>query len=265
MKLFFRKYGSWPPLFSLHGLYGSSDNWVTIAKNLGSRFTVYLPDARNHGHSPHSDEHDYDLMARDIYELTRELKTDKFFLAGHSMGGKTAISFAIRWPEKISGLLVADISPFTSGKEYQLFYDQHNTILNAIISVDLKSVRSRTGAEMMLSQKIASEKIRGVIMKNLERETENTFRWKINAPALLKNLENIMSGVAPSASSAYTTTGFPVIFLRGEESGYIPENDLADIKMLFPAAEIINVPGAGHWIHADRPDVVMANLLKLAE
>ncbi len=265
MKLFFRKYGSGPPLFILHGLYGSSDNWVTIAKNLGSRFTVYLPDARNHGHSPHSDEHDYDLMARDIYELTGELKIVKFFLAGHSMGGKTAISFAIRWPEKISGLLVADISPFTSGKEYHLFYNQHNTILNAILSVDLKSVRSRTGAEMILSQKIASEKIKGVIMKNLERETGNTFRWKINAPALLKNLENIMGGVAPSASSDYTTTGFPVIFLRGEESGYIPENDLADIKMLFPAAEIINVPGAGHWIHADRPDVVIANLLKLAE
>ena len=111
MKLFFRKYGNGPPLVILHGLYGSSDNWVTIAKILSDSFTVYLPDQRNHGQSPHSDIHDYDSMRDDLLEFVRDQSINKFFLAGHSMGGKTAIAFALKWPEMLNGLLIADISP----------------------------------------------------------------------------------------------------------------------------------------------------------
>ena len=114
MKLFYRKFGDGPPLIILHGLYGSSDNWVSIAKKLGDSFTVYLPDQRNHGQSPHSDIHDYDSMRDDLFELVTELRLKKFFLAGHSMGGKTAMAFAVKWPEMINGLLIADISPFTN-------------------------------------------------------------------------------------------------------------------------------------------------------
>ena len=114
MKLFYRKYGNGPPLIILHGLYGSSDNWVTIAKSLGDLFTIYLPDQRNHGQSPHDNIHDYDSMRNDLFELAYDLKLNKFFLAGHSMGGKTAIAFALKWPEMINGLLIADISPFTN-------------------------------------------------------------------------------------------------------------------------------------------------------
>src|SRR5512133_2376601 len=114
MKLFCRKYGNGPPLIILHGLFGSSDNWVTIAKNLSDSFTVYLPDQRNHGQSPHSDVHDYDSMRDDLFELVNDLSLKKFFLAGHSMGGKTAISFALKWPEMLNGLLIADISPFVN-------------------------------------------------------------------------------------------------------------------------------------------------------
>jgi pimeloyl-ACP methyl ester carboxylesterase len=103
MKLFYRKYGNGPALIILHGLFGSSDNWVTIAKKISDKFTVYLPDLRNHGNSPHSDEQDYNLMRDDLHELVTDLNLKKFFLAGHSMGGKVAISFAIRWPEMLSG------------------------------------------------------------------------------------------------------------------------------------------------------------------
>ena len=90
MKLFFRKFGNGPALIILHGLYGSSDNWVTIARDLADTFTVYLPDQRNHGQSPHNDRHDYGSMTGDLLELADDLRLEKFFLAGHSMGGKTA-------------------------------------------------------------------------------------------------------------------------------------------------------------------------------
>src|SRR5512138_128346 len=104
MELFYRKYGTGPPLFILHGLFGSSDNWVTIARKLSGYFTVYLPDQRNHGQSPHSDIHNYDSMSRDLFELTEKLEINKLFLAGHSMGGKVAVNFALKWPEKINSL-----------------------------------------------------------------------------------------------------------------------------------------------------------------
>ena len=164
MKLFYRKYGEGPPLVILHGLYGSSDNWVTLAKKLSDSFTVYLPDQRNHGQSPHSETHDYDSMRDDLYEMVNDLALKKFFLAGHSMGGKTAISFALKWPEMLNGLLIADISPFTYETDGHSAYNQHSIILNAILSFDLNKISTRNEAEKLLSEKIPSEKERGLIL-----------------------------------------------------------------------------------------------------
>src|SRR5664280_234437 len=154
MKLFYRKYGNGPPLVILHGLYGSSDNWGTIAKKLGDTFTVYLPDQRNHGQSPHSDIHDYDSMRDDLYELVNDLALKKFFLAGHSMGGKTAISFALKWPEMLNGLLIADISPFATENTQNSIYSQHSVILHEILTLDLQKIKNRKDAESLLSVKI---------------------------------------------------------------------------------------------------------------
>ena len=263
MKLFFRKYGNGPPLIILHGLFGSSDNWVTIAKNLSDSFTVYLPDQRNHGQSPHSSKHDYDSMRDDLFELVNDLALKKFFLVGHSMGGKTAISFALKWPEMLNGLLIADISPFVNQNMGQSVYNEHQTILNAILSTDLKKITTRSQAESILSEKIPSEKIRGLILKNLERVSDNGFGWKINAQSLLDNLGKIMDGVERQTIPDHQITGFPVIFLKGSDSDYIPSGDLYDIQKIFPAAELIEVHGAGHWIQVDKPDEVVKNIKRL--
>lgn len=263
MKLFFRKYGNGPPLVILHGLYGSSDNWVTIAKQLSDNFTVYLPDQRNHGQSPHSKFHDYESMSDDLYELVNELKLKKFFLAGHSMGGKTAISFALKWPEMLFGLLIADISPFTDEANSHSIYSQHFTILNAILSIDLNHIFTRAEAEIILKEKIPSEKIRGLILKNLQRSDENRFKWKLNAAALLSNLDKIMAGIKRENDFNRQISGFPVIFLKGSDSDYIPSGDYNDIYKVFPAAEIIEVMGAGHWIHVDKPDEVVKSIRRL--
>jgi pimeloyl-ACP methyl ester carboxylesterase len=263
MKLFCRKYGDGPPLVILHGLYGSSDNWVTIAKKLGNSFTVYLPDQRNHGQSPHSQIHDYDSMRDDLFELAGDLNLKKFFLAGHSMGGKTAISFALKWPEMLNGLLIADISPFTNETGRQSIYVQHFTILNAILSFDLDKISTRREAGNVLLEKIPSVKVRELILKNLQRTADNNFAWKLNAQSILKNLDKIMEGVERQTDFSQQIIGFPVIFLKGGDSDYLPAVDFRDIRNVFPAAEIIEIPGAGHWIHIDKPDEVVKNLKNL--
>jgi esterase len=265
MKLFCRKYGIGPPLIILHGLYGSSDNWVTIAKSISDSFTVYLPDQRNHGQSPHSNIHDYDSMRDDLFELVADLKLKKFFLAGHSMGGKTAISFALRWPEMINGLLIADISPFTNENNKSSVYNLHFTILNAMLSVDLASISTRNGVESVLLKEIPSDKIRGLILKNLQRTDNNKFIWKIDVKSLLNNLDKIMEGIDRKSNADQHITGFPVIFLKGANSDYLPSSDFRDIQKVFPATDFTVVANAGHWIHADRPDEVAKNIKRLLE
>lgn len=264
MKLFLRSYGSGPPLFILHGLFGSSDNWISIARMIGENYTVYLPDLRNHGLSPHSDIMDYNAMRDDLLELADDLKVGKFFLAGHSMGGKAAISFALKWPEKLNGLLIADISPFVNEISGNMVYDQHNSILKAMLSLDLSDIHSRTEAESELIKMIGSEKIRGFILKNLQRTSGNNFIWKINAISLLKNLDRIMEGIDRNAFMNYQISGFPVIFLKGEDSDYIKHADYPEILKIFPAAEIKEISNAGHWLHADQPFEVARNLKLLA-
>ncbi len=265
MKLFYRKFGEGPPLIILHGLYGSSDNWVSIAKKIGDSFTVYLPDQRNHGQSPHSDIHDYNSMRDDLFEMVSELRIKRFFLAGHSMGGKTAVAFAVKWPEMIYGLLIADISPFINEDTRKQVYTQHLTILKTILSIDLSKVRARNEAEALLSEKIPSEKVRGFILKNLQRNAGDIFTWKLNALSLSDNLDKIMEGIVLKADSTEPVTGFPVIFLKGGNSNYLAESDAAGIRKVFPAAEFIVIQGAGHWIHADKPDDVIKYLRKLLD
>lgn len=262
MKLFCRKYGNGPPLFILHGLYGSSDNWVTVAKSLSEKYTVYLPDQRNHGQSPHSEEHTYDLMSEDLNELLQELNIRKLFLAGHSMGGKVAVHFAIKWPEKINSLVIIDVSPFRYSSPVNKFFEEHKNILESVISIDLTEILSRASAEEVLIRKIDSEKTRGFILKNLQRTSNNSFEWKMNVKALYENLPKIIDGLPRPTFDTEPVTGFPVTFIKGENSDYLSDEEFDAIKILFPAAEMITVKNAGHWIHTERPDAVIEILMR---
>ncbi len=265
MKLFCRKSGKGPPLIILHGLYGSSDNWVTFSKRLEDYFTVYLPDLRNHGRSPHDIVHDYDSMRNDLYELVNELNTGKIFLAGHSMGGKVAVAFALKWPELVSGLLIADVSPFQNGIRQKSTYIQHLTILDAVNSCDLAMISSRAEADSILAQKISSERERGLILKNLHRKSAGEFEWKLNVTALRANIDKIMAAINPENSINLPVAGFPVIFLRAGDSDYLPLSDFKDIQTVFPASEFVTIPGAGHWIQVDKPEDVALQIRKLLE
>ena len=263
MKLFCRRYGEGPPLVILHGLYGSSDNWMTIARNISSHYTVYLPDQRNHGKSPHDDLHDYQSMSNDLFELVTEYKLGSFFLAGHSMGGKTAVNFALKWPGMINGLAIFDISPFTDYDSLSASRNQHKNILSVILETDIASAKSRKEIEELLSASIPSEKERKVIMKNIQRDADKRFSWKLNAQSLLKNLDMILEGINRQAIDDLRVTGLPVIFLKGEKSDYLNPEDYSYIMRLFPAAEFRVIRNAGHWLHVDNPEAVTETLIGL--
>lgn len=264
MKLFCRKYGSGPPLIILHGLYGSSDNWVTLARKISNTYTIYLPDQRNHGQSPHNPIHDYNSMRNDLAELADDLKLDEFFLAGHSMGGKVAASFALKWPGRLLGLLIADIDPFAAEVKSSAEAEKHKEILNAILSTDLSAITSRNEAEKKLSERIKTEKVVGLIMKNIARDEEGRLSWKLNARALFSNLENIMEPVTLDDTDNQEISGFPVLVLKGELSDYIAHGGMDGIIKHFPAAELVEIKNAGHWLHADNPAEVEKNLLRLS-
>jgi esterase len=263
VKLFYRKYGAGPPLIILHGLYGSSDNWVTIAKNISDYCTIYLPDLRNHGNSPHDERHDYKSMSDDLFELVTDLGLNKFSIAGHSMGGKTAMLFSSRWPEMLDGMLIADISPFTDERRNAAGRIENLSILKSMLGIDLSKALSRKDVELSLERDIHSDRVRELIMKNLRRNGGNNFEWKLNVPALLNNLDNIVEGVHPPAVGSHQITGFPVIFLKGENSDYIKPEEFADIIRIFPAAELKTIKNAGHWLQVDNPQAVTEALLDL--
>ena len=265
MKLYYREFGEGVPYIILHGLYGSSDNWASIARVLSDNFRVIVPDLRNHGRSPHSDEHTFSAMAADIIEMLDSLGIDRFFLAGHSMGGKCAISIASSAPERILGLVVVDISPFRPLETDNPATRFHRLILDELTAFDFSDVRSRDEAEEKLAEKISSPRIRQFILKNITRLDDNSFAWNLNVKALLDNLDNKQTGFDRKLAGQEQFRGYPVIFIRGSESDYIPVEDIDLITSLFPSSEIVNIPGASHWVHADEPGRVISILRSVAE
>lgn len=183
MTLNFRKTGTGKPLVILHGLFGSADNWMSVAKGLEENYTLYLLDQRNHGDSPHSDTWNYKAMAADLKEFMEAEGLQKASFLGHSMGGKTVMKFALTYPEMVEKLVVADIAP----RPYPV---HHQTILEALNAVDTKSLSSRKEAEDKLAEYIPERGIRQFLLKNLTRK-EGAFEWKINLPIITKQIENV--------------------------------------------------------------------------
>jgi esterase len=245
MKLFYRQIGEGPPLIILHGLFGSSDNWQTIAKKFTDYFTVYLLDLRNHGKSPHSDIHDYESMILDLYEFVTDHNLDESVLLGHSMGGKTVMKFAISYPEKIKKLIVVEMAP-------KIYKPKSKYLIEALLNLDLSKIETREEADIILAEKIKNKEIRQFLLKNLYRKDDLTFAWRLNLESLNKNLGSI--GGYFTENDTFTKE---TLFLQGENSNYILPEDYPLIKRIFVNSEIVKIPGAGHWVHTDKPDLVV--------
>ncbi len=242
MNLFYRTLGEGDPLFILHGLFGSSDNWMTIGKILSSKHTVVLVDLRNHGRSPHSSIWNYDAMSEDIKDLATNLGFDQIILMGHSMGGKVAMTISDRYPGFLKKLIVIDIAP-------KLYPVHHQKILDGLMSINLKRIANRKEADDKLSNFVDEVGIRQFLLKNLERDSDIGFKWKINLEAINNRLQNIGEATIPVNQIATES-----LFIRGLNSNYITDNNIEEITKKFPNSRVESIAMAGHWVHAEQPE-----------
>lgn len=229
------------PLVILHGLFGSLDNWITLAKYFAEHFHVYLVDQRNHGKSPHTDDFSYQLMADDLREFLMQHAIQNPIILGHSMGGKTAMFFATQHPEMIDKLIVVDIAP----KTYPV---HHDSIIEGLKSLPLSQLERRGEADDLLAKDIPQFDTRQFLLKNLTRDENGAFVWKMNLPVIERNIEIIGHGLPEDAVFEKET-----LFIRGLKSDYIKDEDIPLLSKHFPHSRLESVAEAGHWVHAEAP------------
>ena len=247
MHLHFKELGQGEPLVILHGLFGSSDNWLGVAPKLAHDFHVYLLDLRNHGLSPHSDEMDFSLMAGDVAEFLDAHKLDRVNLLGHSLGGKVAMQFALTFPDRLKTVIVVDMAP-------RAYAPEHNTIFKALLALDLKQFQSRRQIEDTLAPAIPDLTVRRFLLKNLQTDPDTrAFSWRIPLDTLYANYPKLCEAIETSDRHARVFEK-PTLFLHGGKSPYVTDADAPQIQKLFPMSKIEAIAKANHWVHAEAPD-----------
>ncbi len=241
MILFHRIYGEGPPLIILHGLFGQSDNWATLARAWSNQFRVIIIDQRNHGQSPHEAAFSYELMADDLAETLDILNLESVQLIGHSMGGKTAMFFAQKYPQRLTKLIVADIAP-------RAYAPHHGEIIAALKTLPLERLKDRNSADNELAKGIPDFGTRQFLLKNLYRNDSGGFSWRFNLEAISAQISEV--GKAMPGSIVET----PTLFVRGAKSKYITDQDQRDIAHQFTNVRFETISDAGHWLHAEQPE-----------
>lgn len=239
MLLHHKVLGEGQPLILLHGLFGSLNNWRLIARELASFYRVVLVDQRNHGHSPHREGMEYCALAADLRELMDALGLTSAHLLGHSMGGKTAMQFAGDYPERVDHLIVVDVAP-------RAYPSRHEAILNALLSLDLTWFTRREDLDAVLARDIPNPAVRQFLLANLMRDGNGRFRWRMNLAAIQRGYSQVNDAITLARPVAC-----PALFVRGGRSDYIQDADIPEIYRLFPKAQIVTLPNAGHWLSAE--------------
>lgn len=250
MKLFFRQVGeTGPAIVILHGIFGSSDNWLTISKTIAARgYRVFSLDQRNHGQSPRANEQTYGHMAADLHDFLTDQALDNPILVGHSMGGKTVMQYAMSYPDTFDKLVIVDIAP----KFYPI---HHAQLIRGLKAIDLTALTSRNEADAILSQYEPLASVRQFLLKNLYRNEQGQFAWRLNLPVIEQELD----GIGGELINPRTVTE-PTLFIRGSESHYILDSDLPTINRIFPNVRVETIQGASHWVQAEKP-VEFVNVL----
>ncbi|MEC7815085.1 MAG: alpha/beta fold hydrolase [Pseudomonadota bacterium] len=241
--------GNGDPLIVLHGLFGSLENLGLITRRLEDQWQIHALDQRNHGSSPHSDEMDYPAMADDVVAYMDTAGLEQAAILGHSMGGKVAMQVALRYPERVTRIIVADIAPVS-------YAPRHDAILDGMTRLDLRGVKTRQEADRQLAEFVDGLGVRQFLLKNLERvpageqtDPDTPFRWRLNLPVINACYQNLTA--APEGDGPHEG---PVLFIKGGDSAYIQDKHQGTIERLFPNAELAVIDGTGHWLHAEQPD-----------
>ena len=252
MELFFRQTGdTGPPIVILHGIFGSSDNWLTVGKTIAGRgYRVFSLDQRNHGQSPRAEDQSYTSMAADLHEFLTDQQLDDPILLGHSMGGKTVMQYAMDYRNTFSKLVVVDIAP-------RFYPVHHRDIIRGLNAIDLMGLVSRNEADAVLSQYEPLAAVRQFLLKNLYRNEQGRFDWRLNLPVIERELH----GIGDELTNPRIVTK-PTLFIRGSESLYITDEDIPAINRIFPNARIETIQGASHWVQAEKPVEFVSVLMK---
>jgi esterase len=247
------------PVVILHGLFGSSDNWASIGKELSeptapgaAPLDVLLVDLRDHGRSPHTGMTSYPIMAADVHALITSQGLSEVVLVGHSMGGKAAMAFAQRWPQLLKHLIVIDISP----KEHA---NNHARIIHALRTANLSPGQSRKEVEAHIALHVKEPGVVQFLMKNLYWRTDDQLAWRMNVGLLERELPAILAAIDPEQVRV------PTLFVRGGQSDYILREDVPAIREQFPNSRVETVAYAGHWVHAQAPEEVIAWIREAAK
>ncbi len=244
MKLFSKKYGDkGQDLIVIHGLFGMSDNWNTLGKKFAKYCKVHLIDLRNHGRSPHSDEFSYELMCGDVLEYMEDNNIINPMILGHSLGGKVAMKFAFLYPDKIEKMIVADMAP----RRYDT--DFHQDLLSTLYKLHLEDFEKREEIDKLLASTYEDKGMRLFLLKNLYRKENKEFAWRFNIEVLLEKVSNIQE-----ADFVKGICKIPTHFIRGGNSNYITTEDEFIINKHFSDFSIATIDGAGHWLHAEKPE-----------
>lgn len=239
MQLHTQILGQGQPLVLLHGLFGSADNWGTVAKHFAQHYQVISIDLRNHGRSPHSDSQTYAEMADDLLETFDALGMDRVHLLGHSLGGKVAMQFATQYPAKVSKLIVVDMA-------LRAYPDRYTQLMNHMLAVNLSQMASRNEVDNALKDVIPHLRVRQFLLTNLVKN-EAQLQWRINLLALKQNYATLIAAVAVHFDQ-------PALFIRGERSDYVQAHDITELQQHFPKAQFVTLP-TDHWVHAEQPQL----------
>ena len=254
MDLFYRDFGKGSPIMFIHGLYGCSDNWLSIAKHFSVNHRLIIPDLRNHGNSFHSNEFSYDILIGDIISLIDSLNMSKISIIGHSMGGKIAMAIACKFPDLIDKLIIVDIAPVDYNNYLTPAQTEfHTSIINCFNNVRLNEIHSYTDLYNKLDKLKCSNNIKQLLAKNLRKNKDKSFEWKLNFKAIESNLSNILdNNIDDNHHYSEECT-----FIRGDLSDYVSNEVINTVNNFFPKAIIYTIPKAGHWIHSEQPNLLV--------
>jgi pimeloyl-ACP methyl ester carboxylesterase len=240
--------GQGESLLILHGFLGQSDNWKTIVNQLDKSFEVHAIDLRNHGRSFHADDFSYAVMVEDLINYFNHFQLKEAIVLGHSMGGKVAMQLACEHTHLVKKLIVADIGP----KYYPL---HHQQILAGLQAIDFSTQPTRSEAESTLALYITDFGVRQFLLKNLFWKTPGQLDFRFHLKALVNNIEEIGLALPDHLHFEKET-----LFLRGANSNYILDDDWVGIQRQFPKANLETIPNAGHWLHAEQPQIFLEKL-----